>query len=143
MRSALAMGLALLLVLVAVPAWAGDGNVPQATLASLGLGDMQTVSDAAGMQVRGMSSNARAASFGLVSAFLFDPNTGAQFVFGQNAFSSATDENAGLNATSSATAGPVAATIPAFTHTITFNGVTWTATIGAFGFTGGALATSP
>ena len=48
-----ALATAVLVVLVAVPALAGDGNVPQSTLASLGLGGMQKMSDDDGMQVRG------------------------------------------------------------------------------------------
>ena len=55
MRPALA--LALVAVLCAAPALAGDGNVSQATLSTLGLGGMQEISDAEGMQVRGMASS--------------------------------------------------------------------------------------
>ncbi len=62
------VALAVLLALVAAPALAGE--VPQATLSSLGLGDMQVVSDAQGMQVRGMAS-----SFGMVK--------GTSLIFGQ------------------------------------------------------------
>ena len=54
MRNVLA--LAAVAVLFAAPAFAGDGNVSQGTLSSLGLGDLQTVSDAEGMQVRGKYS---------------------------------------------------------------------------------------
>jgi hypothetical protein len=68
MRSVLALGVVLLLF--AAPAFAGDGNVPQGTLSSLGLGGMQVVSDAQGMQVRGLAS-----SFGSV--------TGTSLIFGQ------------------------------------------------------------
>ena len=68
MKSALA--LAVVMVLFAAPAFAGDGNVSQGTLSSLGLGDMQVVSDAEGMQVRGMSSFAFASSFSFVSGFM-------------------------------------------------------------------------
>jgi opacity protein-like surface antigen len=68
MRSVLALGVVLLLF--AAPAFAGDGNVPQGTLSSLGLGDMQVVSDAQGMQVRGLAS-----SFGEVK--------GTSLIFGQ------------------------------------------------------------
>ncbi len=39
---------------LAGPALAGDGNVPGATLSAYGLGALQQVSDADGMQVRGM-----------------------------------------------------------------------------------------
>ena len=68
MKSALA--LVVIMLLAATPAIAGDGNVPQGTLSSLGLGDMQTVSDAEAMQVRGKCS-----WFGMVK--------GTSLVFGQ------------------------------------------------------------
>ena len=50
-----------LLALVAAPTLAADGNVPANTLKTLGLADLQPVSDTEGMQVRGMSS-----AFGMV-----------------------------------------------------------------------------
>jgi hypothetical protein len=82
MRSVLALGVVLLLF--AAPAFAGDGNVPQGTLSSLGLGGMQVVSDAQGMQVRGMSC-----SFGMVtgtsfiSGLLLTPDT-KSFIVGSS-----------------------------------------------------------
>jgi len=66
MKSALA--LVVVMVLFAVPAFAGD--VPQEALSALGLGGMQVVSDAEGMQVRGMSSRAFGSSFSFASGFL-------------------------------------------------------------------------
>jgi hypothetical protein len=54
MRNALA--LVVLLALIAVPAFAEEGTIPRATLVSLGLGDLQTMSDAEGMQVRGQAT---------------------------------------------------------------------------------------
>jgi hypothetical protein len=60
--------LSVLLVFVAVPVMAED--VPDATLSALGLGGMQSVSDAEGMHVRGQAS-----SFGFV--------TGTSLIFGQ------------------------------------------------------------
>ena len=137
-----ALGLVVLLALVAVPALAEEGNVPQATLSSLGLGGMQVMSDTDGMQVRGLSSNAQATSLSLFSAFLFDPNTGVNFSFNGADFGRATDENAGLNAASSATVNS-GASLAAFTATITFNGITWSATLGPIAVTGLASATSP
>ena len=68
MKSALAM--VVVMLMFAAPAFAGDGNVSQGTLSSLGLGDMQTVSDAEGMQVRGMSSNAKFTFVGVFSGLL-------------------------------------------------------------------------
>ena len=55
MRRALA--LAVVAVLCAAPVLAGDGSVSQGTLSALGLGGMQKMSDAEGMQVRGMASS--------------------------------------------------------------------------------------
>jgi hypothetical protein len=144
MKNGLAFSLGLLLVLVAVAAFAGDGNVPQANLASLGLSGMQTASDAQGMQVRGMSSSAQATSLGFASMFLYDPNTGSSFVGGVNAFGRAADENAGSNAASSATLTLAPTGIAPFDHTITFNAITFHAVSPlGFGFSGGAFATSP
>ena len=68
MKSALA--LIVVMLLATAPAFAGDGNIPQETLSSLGLSDMQTVSDAEAMQVRGKTS-----WFGMVK--------GTSLVFGQ------------------------------------------------------------
>ena len=65
MRNALCLVAAVVVALGAVPALAED--IP---LASLGLGSMQVVSDAEGMQVRG-----KASSFGMVK--------GTSLVFGQ------------------------------------------------------------
>ena len=69
MRSVVA-ALVVLLVVAAAPVFAEDGNVPQATLSSLGLGGMETMSDTQGMEVRGMAS-----SFGMVK--------GTSLIFGQ------------------------------------------------------------
>lgn len=140
MRNVLA--LAVLMVLVAAPAFGGDGNVPEATLSALGLGGMQVASDAEGMQVRGMSSNAQGTSVSFFSAFLMDPFSGTNFAFIGAAFDRATDENAGLNATSSATVGTAAANAM-FMATITTGLNTWTATISAINVSGMGMATSP
>ncbi len=64
------LAVVVLLALVAVPTFGEEGTIPRATLRSLGLGDMQTMSDAQGMQVRGQSS-----AFGIVK--------GTSLVFGQ------------------------------------------------------------
>jgi hypothetical protein len=67
MRNVLAL---VVVALLAAPAFAGDGNVSPGTLSSLGLGDMQVVSDSQAIQVRG-----RASSFGMVK--------GTSLIFGQ------------------------------------------------------------
>ena len=75
-------------------------NVSDTDLAQLGLGSMQQMSDAEGMEVRGMSSNSQASSFGFFSLFAFDPQTGSSFSANAADFARNTAENAGLNATS-------------------------------------------
>jgi hypothetical protein len=127
-------------MLVASPALAGDGNVPKSALSSLGLGQMAVQSDAFGMQVRGMSSNARSTTTSAYAIFLFDPNTGSQVNLNGNAFGTATAENAGLNAASSATATSLTAQT-AYSNTIVFNGATFNATFAAFAISGVGTAT--
>jgi opacity protein-like surface antigen len=85
------------LVVCAVPAFAED--VPDAMLSALGLGGMQVVSDAQGMQVRGMSSASQGQVLPEFTLNLFDPSTGASWDYSSSASGEATDENAGLNAT--------------------------------------------
>ncbi|HEX5103139.1 MAG TPA: hypothetical protein VFV87_04980 [Pirellulaceae bacterium] len=91
------------MALVAVPALAADG-VPAAKLRALGLGGMQVMSDADGMQVRGMSSNAASGGSSLIFGQLtFNDGVGTQFVVGSDFnVSRGTSENAGLNAVSTA-----------------------------------------
>jgi hypothetical protein len=89
--------------LMAAPAMAGE--IPQGALAELGLGGMQVMSDAQGMQVRGKSSNAVVSGTSLIFGQLVaDLPTGTNFIVGSDVnhyYSSA--ENAGLNASSTAT----------------------------------------
>ncbi len=64
----------LLVVIVTSPAaLAGDGNVPPSTLAALGLGGMDQVSDAEGMHVRGKLVFASARGTSLIFGQLMDP----------------------------------------------------------------------
>ena len=84
-----------MVVLMASQAFAGDTRVPQATLDTLGLAGLETVSDEEGMQVRGMSASAMSMGLSLVSGLLIDPAT-KSFIFGTDAnAASATAENAG------------------------------------------------
>lgn len=96
--------LAVLAAFVAVPAMAGDGNVAQGDLSSLGLGQMQVMSDAQGLTVRGMSSNSQSTGLLLASSLLFDPITGSDSRASLALFSRGTAENAGLNAASNSQA---------------------------------------
>lgn len=85
MRYIFSLALAMILAsLVAAPALAGDGHVPRATLASLGLAGMQPVSDAEGMQVRGMGGAAWVKGISMVSGLVMEPST-KSFVFGSDA----------------------------------------------------------
>ena len=96
MRYAFSVSLvAVLVCLLTAPALAGDGNVPQSTLHSLGLAGMETVSDAEGMQVRGMSGCAQVSGLSLVTGLLLDPATNS-YVWGTDANTArASAENAG------------------------------------------------
>ncbi len=92
------------MLVAAMPAFADDGQVSRSALADLGLGGMAVVSDAAGMEVRGMSSSASAYGGSLVFG---------QLVYQSNFFvasdlngGSASAENAGLNVVSQASQGP-------------------------------------
>jgi hypothetical protein len=81
--------------LVAAPVLADDGNVPQPTLNVLGLAGMETLSDAEGMHVRGLSGNAHTQGLSLVTGLLIDPAT-KSYVFGTDTnYAHADAENAG------------------------------------------------
>lgn len=76
---------ALAALFLASPAIADDGQVPATTLDALGLSGLQHLSDEAGQQVRGMSSQAAATrGLSLVSGLLLDPATGS-FIAGTDA----------------------------------------------------------
>ena len=70
MKKALCVVATAAAVLIAAPVFAEDGNIPSTTLSSLGLGDLQPMSEAEGMQVRGESS-------------AFAMATGTSLIFGQ------------------------------------------------------------
>jgi len=94
---------ALVAVLMAAPVLAGDGHVPQSTLNAIGLAGMETLSDAEGMQVRGLSGNAHTQGLSLVSGLLIDLGT-KSFVFGSDTnYSHGSAENAGLQVLTQAT----------------------------------------
>jgi hypothetical protein len=93
---------AVIVVLCAAPALAGDGQVSSNQLAKLGLGGMKVMTDTQGMQVRGMSSNTQSDGLSLVFGVLtFSSPNGTVFVVGADTNRArATSENAGLNAVS-------------------------------------------
>jgi hypothetical protein len=82
MKNAIA-GLCVLFVTAAVPVFAEDGQVADSTLSALGLGGMQTISDAEGMEVRGMSSSALTMGTSLIFGQIIDPDT-KSFVAGSD-----------------------------------------------------------
>jgi hypothetical protein len=82
MKNAIA-GLCVLFVTAAAPVFAEDGQVADSTLSALGLGGMQTISDAEGMHVRGMSSKAFTRGTSLIFGQIIDPNTNS-FVAGSD-----------------------------------------------------------
>lgn len=67
--------LATAVMLMGGAAMAGDGQVSQSTLSQLGLGELQVMTEAEGMEVRGMSSNAMSMGTSLVFGQLIDPAT--------------------------------------------------------------------
>ena len=142
MKNVFSVVVAALVVLGAIPALAADGNVPGATLSALGLSGMQEVSDAEGMQVRGMSSSVQASSLSLFNAVLYDPYSGAYYTFSGSSSNRATDENAGLNASSSVNVSSATANAT-FSATITTGTSTWSAVMSAINVSGMAVATSP
>ena len=118
------MLIAAMVALVAAPSLAGDGIVSKSKLRSLGLGQMAAMSDAQGMQVRGMSSSASATAVQQfsISIFLSDPVGSTSASFNGAGFGRGTAENAGLMILSTAGtfAAPVSASAGhgAFTTTI-------------------------
>ncbi len=115
-----------------VSAHAEDGNVSDASLAAFGFDGMEKMSDADGLQVRGMSSSAQSSSVSFASFLVFDPATGAAFSGQAADFSRGTAENAGLNIASNSTSSSTA-TIAAFNTTIISAGNTFSAVFTAFG----------
>jgi len=89
----------LALALFAVPSLAGEGTVSKSTLNSLGLSGMQVMSDAEGMQIRGMHSSASSTSVNSVSVFLIDPATGSNTAFNAASHSTASDDSFGSSTT--------------------------------------------
>jgi hypothetical protein len=102
MKNAVLVAVCVLLVFLGANLGYGeDGAIPPAMLSSLGLGNMDVVSDQEGLQVRGMSSNAGTGSLSIVGGLLFDPSTGSSFNFSNASSGMSTDENAGLQVSSS------------------------------------------
>lgn len=74
MKNALALA-ALLAAFIAVPAFAEEGRVSSASLAAMGLGDMQVMSDVQGREIRGQgfAFAASVSASALPGTFNFSP----------------------------------------------------------------------
>ena len=118
--------LAVVLSFSAVPAFAEDGNVSESALQSLGLADIQSMTDEEGMEVRGMSGSAMAMGLSLVTGLVIDPAT-KSFVFGADANAAmSTAENAGKQIFTQAQtvqSSSVALSLNVVTSTSSFSGV--------------------
>ncbi len=64
-------------------------------LAGLGLGNLQPVSEAAGMKVRGMSSSTQGMSMGTASLLIIDPLSGTQYSSTAASFNFSSAESGG------------------------------------------------
>lgn len=74
----------------AVPAMAAE----PVELIGLGLSDLQAVSEEAGMEVRGLSSNAHSSGLTTIRAFAIDPATGSTFNANASNFAKSSQEGA-------------------------------------------------
>ena len=125
----------LVAAIVAAPVMAEDGNVSDSTLASLGLGSMELLSDADGLAVRGMASTAEATSMSYSSFLVFDPNSGGSFTGQAADFATSNANNAGVSI-ASVVAASSAAGHSAFTASIANGADTFTASFSVFGASG-------
>ncbi len=123
---ALRMLVAALVALVTSAAVAGDGQVPPSTLRALGLGGMQVVPDAQGMQVRGKLA--------------FVSVRGSSVIFGQLSDGSTVDVRSDASSVSDSLSSAASGTLSLFrTHSAA---VSFNLSVGGFsgsiaGFTGG------
>ena len=138
MRHAFALAV-IFTYLLTTSVFAGNGKVPQSTLAMLGLAGMETVSDQEGMQVRGMSGAAATRGHSLVAGTLIDTGTSSHII--------AVDANAAKSSMEAATSygAPAASHATASSMNLSL-GVT--SPIGAFtgsliGGAGGSASASP
>lgn len=116
------------LALFAAPVMANE----PVDLLSYGLGEMQTVSEDAGMQVRGLSSTSAAMSVGSLAGLLFNPDNGSQINFESASFNSGASEQTVGTANSSGAEAAVGATA------LTFDMGTFSGNVGQFAlFSGG------
>jgi hypothetical protein len=92
-------------LLVASPCF-GEQPVSKSTLSSLGLGGLEVMSDADGMEVRGMSAESFSLGASSLLGQIYDPGNPGNFVTASDLNGSrASDENAGLGADALTTQG--------------------------------------
>ncbi len=82
--------LAFVAMLIAAPVVASE----PADLSGLGLAGLQTVSDQAGMEVRGLSSSAYGAGLSTMRLFAIDPDTGATLNLNMSQFNTGSADGA-------------------------------------------------
>lgn len=80
----------MLALFAAVPAMAAEPF----ELSGLGLSDLQAVSEEAGMEVRGLSSNAHSSGLTTIRAFAIDPATGSTFNANASNFAKSSQDGA-------------------------------------------------
>ena len=85
----------LVAVMFAVPAMGEEGGISDADLALLGLGSMEWLSDADGMDVRGLSLSGIITNVGFSDWTLYDPGIGGVFYEVSDDFGQASPKNAG------------------------------------------------
>ena len=93
-----------------VSATAEDGLISGSDLSALGLGEMQAMSAEQGMEVRGLSGQARSASVSSFVVTLVDPFSGSSLTQTGGQGSVGSDENAGAGVASSASSATSAST---------------------------------
>ena len=94
MKAAYSVALLLLVAIFTSPANAQDGNVSQSTLSQIGLGGMQMMTDAEGLQIRGMSSWSSSGGGRIVSGgLIYNSGNRTYFVFAGSANSAGSGSN--------------------------------------------------
>ncbi len=100
-------------------------------LRSVGLAGMQVMSDEAGTQVRGMSSEVVGTGLSSIAAIIYDQGSGSRFNLDSVHFNSGSDENAGIGTVGdpSSVQFETLAGIQGFEVSITTNNSTFTASL--------------
>lgn len=136
MKKLAGLAAALLLVSSALPVSAADRSVSSETLAQLGLGQMRVLSDAEGMQIRGLATEAFSASSSGFSLFFQDPSSASFFQFQGANFGTGSEDNGGNQEQAGSDSGSLTQFSGLPTTTINTGGNTMTITVGAMVFGG-------